>query len=133
MNFKDNKSFLTNQFKQILEMEKKGESPTPQFKMNFYNIVYKACDHKGGRDMYDLHSSFIMYCIKEYINILNNKSNIDFIILFNKQIDRIKYLLKLLNTLFIYLERFYIKSMGILNLNEKSFNLYINEFFILWL
>ena len=132
MNLESTKKYLTNQFYQILEMQKKGIFPDNKFIFDFYNAVLIQCDLGDfeTESMYNLYSSFQNLSIKESINILKNTTNIDFIILFNQQVDKIKYILFLLSKLFMYLDRFYTKSKSILSLNEKAFNAYINEFFI---
>ena len=132
MNLESTKKYLTNQFYQILEMQKKGIFPDKKLIADFYKEISIQCDLGDfeAESMYNLYSSFQNLSIKESINILKNTTNIDFIILFNQQVDKIKYIFFLLSKLFMYLDRFYTKSKSILSLNEKAFNAYINEFFI---
>ena len=95
MDLKSTKKYLTKQFYQILEMQKKGIFPDNKFIFDFYNSVLIQCDagDSEAESIYDLYSSFQDLSIKQSINILNNTTNIDFIILFNQQVDKIKYIL----------------------------------------
>ena len=110
--YRDEEFFLKTQLKKILEMEKKGIFPNIPFILDSYNAVLMHCNAGNYETeyMYQLYSSFINKCIKESINILNNATNIDFIILFNKQIDRIKYILFFIDEVFICLDKYYTKK-----------------------
>ena len=104
------KKYLTKKFEQIIEMWEKGIFPDNDFISDFYDLVIVLCDCGDfeTESMYELHSSFINRSIKESVDILNNTQNIDFISLFNKQTDKIKFIFFYINKIFIYLERFYI-------------------------
>ena len=131
-NLNSDTKYLKKQLKQILEMEEKGIFPNTNFILDSYNIVfmYRDNDYYESDYMYNLYSSFIKKCIKESIYILNIATSIDFIILFNKQIDRIKYIFFFVNKVFMCLDKYYIKQKNLPSLKEQSFNLYINDFFI---
>ena len=102
-NLNSDTKYLKKQLKQILEMEEKGIFPNTNFILDSYNIVfmYRDNDYYESDYMYNLYSSFIKKCIKESIYILNIATSIDFIILFNKQIDRIKYIFFFVNKVIV--------------------------------
>ena len=124
---------LTKKYKILIDSINKGQGLTLKFYYECYGEVQLFCDkNNADKSLYQLHTNFIKEFLNESIKILKKASNIDFINLFNKQIDKIKLLLyKLSNSIFIYLERFYIKTNKLPSLFEKSYNLYINEFIIL--
>ena len=114
-NLNSDTKYLKKQLKQILEMEEKGIFPNTNFILDSYNIVfmYRDNDYYESDYMYNLYSSFIKKCIKESIYILNIATSIDFIILFNKQIDRIKYIFFFVNKVFMCLDKYYIKQKNL--------------------
>ena len=91
---------LTKKFKHLLDCINNGKRIAPQFFIDFFGKIEKCSfdfGNDGDESLYQLHSHFIKQFLNESINILKKTSNIDFINLFNKQIDKIKLLLYWLN------------------------------------
>ena len=86
---------LTKRFKQLLGLVNRGEGFQSSLYLDFYSIVqnYSDMGDPEAEIMYQLHSKLIKLFLNEYTKTLKKTSNIDFIILFNNKINKIKILL----------------------------------------
>ncbi len=125
---------LKQKYKEFLELEKKGIFPDNYELMEFYSNVQYLADQGDyeSESLYTLYIKCIKDCINESNKILNalNITDQDYINIFFKQIDKIYYIIFLLNKLFMYLDRFYTRTKNKNSLSKVSFDLYINEFII---
>ena len=133
MNERDAKKILKEMFKKILEYQKQGIMPDNKFNNDFYSIVQKECDQgdSESENMYNLHSYFIENSIEKSISALESvkKEGITINLLY-EEIIKIEYIIFLLNKLFTYLDRFFTNGKSKNTLNQKSFYLYKNNFFM---
>ena len=131
---RDTLKILKQKYKEFLELEKKRIFPDNYELMEYYSNVQYLAD-KGDYESEKLYNLYIK-CIQDCINESNktistlNITDQDYINIFCKQIDKIYYIIFLLNKLFMYLDRFYTRAKNKSSLNKVSFDLYINEFII---
>jgi len=123
---------LIKKYKELDEYEKKGISPGTKFINSIYALVFNLADmwEYENQILYDLHSSLIEKSIDESFNCIKNAQESEFFNLFNKEINRIKYIIFHLNRGFIYLDRFHLIARTLGSLNIKSFNMFKNNFLI---
>ena len=126
------KNTLVKLFNEILEKREKGEFPSNKLITDIYNIVLDQCD-KGDIEadsIYKLHTNLIGNFINNSVKSLKKVSSIDKINLIFEQINKINYIIFLMNKTFSYLDRYYSKSIGLPSLDRKSFHLFKELFFI---
>ena len=66
----------------------------------------------------------------ESFNCIKNSQESEFFNLFNKQINKIKYIIFHLNRGYTYLDRFYTKAKNLAPLNIQSFKIFKNKFLV---
>ena len=124
---------LKQKYKEFLELEKKRIFPDNSEIMAFFsNVQHLAHQNSDGYDnLYELYINCIKDCINESNKTIStlNITDQDYINIFCKQIDKIYYIIFLLNKLFMYLDEYYMERKKS-SLNKVSFDLYINEFII---
>ena len=134
MEHDDTLTILKQKYKEFLELEKKGIFPDNYELMEFYSNVQYLADQGDyeSEKLYNLNINCIQDCINESNKTIStlNITDQDYINIFCKQIDKIYYIIFLLNKLFMYLDRFYTRAKNKKSLNKVSFDLYINEFII---
>ena len=131
MDERNAKKILKEMFKKILEFREKGIYPDNKFINNFYYLVQAYSDRgeSESEEMYNLHYYFIENSIEESIAALNSVPKEGYINLLYEEINKIEYIIFLLNKLFTYLDRYYSKANSRQCLNKRSFDLYKNKFF----
>ena len=129
--FKEVKEILTKMVEELLEIEEKGKNPTNKWINDFYTIVIKHCDcgDAESENMYNLHTIFIKNIIDDSVKFLKTAAVNNLFNLLFRQINKINYIIFVLNKTFTYLERFYTKAKNKIPLNKKSFDLFKSSFF----
>ena len=132
-NFKTVTNEINRIYKELIEYETKGIFPSQQFVSYFYSLVYHAelSDLIESEHLYRLHSFYIEGCVDESYNCIKNAKESDFLNVFNKQINKINFIIFHLYRGFSYLERFYTHSQNKDPLIEKSFKIFKNRFLVL--
>ena len=129
---KQAKDNIKEKLKELLEFQKKGLFPNNSFVTDIFKLIFDLCNNSDQDtfELYELHTSFIKNTIQDSVNILNKIEEKDFINNFCKELDKINYIILFSNKVFNYLDSFYTRAKNIISLNNKSFYLFKDEFFV---
>ena len=117
-------NFLKEKYKELLEIEKKRKFPDNCFLIDIYNKVYELGNmgEKESEILYNLYRSFIKNCINESILVMKatDVKDQNYFNLFQRQIDKINYIIFILNNTFTHLDQFHTRNKK--SLIELSFD-----------
>ena len=125
-NFKTVKNEIISIYKELIEYETKGIFPSPEFVSYFYSLVYKSESY----ELVLLHSFLIEGCVDESYKCIKDAKESEFLNIFNKQINKINYMIFYLYRGFAFLDRFYTLTKNNEPLIEKSFKIFKNRFLV---
>ena len=123
------KNKIIKKYNELVEYEKKGIFPEPNFIVEFYTLVYQQTDLGRAKILYNFHSLLTQRYVDESFRCIRNAQESEFLNIFIKQINKTNYILYFLYRAFDYVDR-NINNTNLAPISTQSFRILKDLFLI---